>query len=103
MTADRTAAATATTTPAAEPAVTADKTAVEPAAETALIQAPSSKIYGTLSTRAAEGNEETADQVAGSRMGQLVQRSIVSLQSIPKVTKKTTKSVGLTPDSLPDL
>jgi hypothetical protein len=82
VTADRTAAATATTTAAA-----ADKAAVEPAAETALIQAPRSKIYGTFSTRAAEENEGTADQAAGSRMGQLVQRSIVSLQSIPKVTK----------------
>ncbi len=88
VTADMTAAATATTTAAAEPLVTADKAAVEPAAEKALIQALRSKIYGTFSTRAAEGNEETADKVAGSRMGQLVQRSIVSLQSIPKVTKK---------------
>jgi hypothetical protein len=88
VTADRTDAATATTTAAAEPTVTADKAAVEPPAETALIQAPRSKIYGTLGTRAAEEIEETADQVAGSRMGQLVQRSIVSLQSIPKVTKK---------------
>jgi hypothetical protein len=82
VTADRTAAATATTTAAAEPAVT------EPAAETALIQASRSKIYGTFGTRVAEGNEETADQVAGSRMGQLIQRSIVSLHTIPKVTKK---------------
>jgi type IV secretory pathway TrbL component len=103
MTADRTAAATATTATAA-----ADKAAVEPAAETALIQASRSKIYGTFGTRVAEGNEETADQAAGSRMGQLLQRSIVSLQSIPKVTKNT-KSVGLPPampclfDSLPDL
>ncbi len=91
-TADRTAsglaAATATTTAAAEPALKADKAAVEPAAEKALIQAPRSKICGTFSTRAAEENEETADKAAGSRMGQLVQRSIVSLQSIPKVTKK---------------
>jgi hypothetical protein len=99
VTADRTAAATATTAAAAEPAVTADKAAVEPAAETALIQAPRSKIYGTFSTRAAEENEETADQEARSRMGQLVQRSIVSLQSIPKVTKNT-KSVGLPPAML---
>ncbi len=100
VTADRTAAATATTTAAAEPVVTADKAAVEPAAETSLIQAPRSKIYGTFGTRAAEGNEGTADQVAGSRMGQLVQRSIVSLQSIPKVTKNNTKSVGLPPAML---
>ncbi len=84
VTADRKAAATATTAAAAEPAVTA----VEPAAETVLVQDPSSKIYGTFGTRAAEGSEGTADQVAGSRMGQLVQRSIVSIQSIPKVTKK---------------
>ncbi len=99
VTADRTAAATATTIAAA-----ADKAAVEPAAETALIQASRSKIYGTFGTRAAEENEGTADQEGRSRMGQLVQRSIVSLQSIPKVTKK---SVGCPLpclfDSLPDL
>ncbi len=97
-----TAAATATTTTAA-----ADKAAVEPAAETALIQGHRNKIYGTFGTRAAKENEETADKAGGSRMGQLVQRSIVSLQSIPKVTKKY-KISRIAPlqclfDSLPDL
>ncbi len=91
VTADRTAAATATTTTAA-----ADKAAVEPKAETALIQAHRNKIYGTFGTRAAEENEETADKAVRSRMGQLVQRSIVSLQSIPKVTKNI-KSEGWPP------
>ncbi len=68
--------------------MTADKAAVEPVAETALIQGHRNNIYGTFGARAAVGNEETADKAAGSRMGQLLQRSIVSLQSIPKVTKK---------------
>jgi hypothetical protein len=94
VTADRTAATTATTTTAAQP--TAEHATAEPETETALIQASRSKIYGTFDTRDAEGNEGTADQVAGSRMGQLVQRPIVSLQSIPKV-KINTKSVALPP------
>ncbi len=84
----------------------ADRPPAEPQAETAATTAAYSSEDVVIADRtaaatattaaAAVGNEETADQAAGSRMGQLVQRSIVSLQSIPKVTKNT-KSVGWPP------